>query len=537
MSFFSPLGVVGLLALACSAASQASAPNVVRTPVMLGDTSITIVQEQYARWAGWTASDCAVPINMLNLHRNEETSIRAARQFFTQEPCGGRITFVDHGSASAPVRNVVFSLGGKSYNFDPNRVFTKRGREISLGATGAPEAAVGAYVSTLLSIYGWNATEHVITLHNTGGSYGANSYLPGQSYAAEASRVTVQGGTSTLLFLTRGTTFDCMIASKAIVSLVLQTPDIVNNVVDANEGSLSLFAEVAKKDYINSETYHGVLRDQMLVLKTAVDVCLLKRSTLAVDEIQQKAGTTYCTETSLGRTGVCIASGTTCVGSVKTGASGCGSNQQCCVAGGCTLLTANPPQAGKCISDAQCPSGSGFPSNGGATATGCQSDPAAIKCCTSFAFPPLPAVVKSTSTTRQTTTTTKTTTVTTRTSTTTPTTTSAPTPTTTTSSSSQSLSSSSSSSIPSSSPSSSSSSSFMSSLDLTTTADVGSDTTSAQTGSSTQTTSSLANGETTTATARTLSIATGETTGETASTASMLTLSGLVALAAVALTC
>jgi hypothetical protein len=156
MTFFSPL-VVGLMLLARDVAAQASAPKVVRTPVMLGDTSITIVQEQYARWSGWSASDCAVPINMLNLHRNEETSIRAARQFFTQEPCGGQITFVDHGSASAPVRNVVFSLGGKSYNFDPNRVFTKRGREISLGATGAPEAAVGAYVNTLLSIYGWNS--------------------------------------------------------------------------------------------------------------------------------------------------------------------------------------------------------------------------------------------------------------------------------------------------------------------------------------------------------------------------------------------
>ncbi len=381
-----------LLVVAAALVVWGQETKVERTAVSLGETTVTIVKLVTDRWADWSATDCPVPIRMLNLHANEVTSVHAAKLLLGQEPCGGTIVFLEH--SQPPQRNVEFKLAGTTYSFDPNRIFTRRGREISLGATGAPEQAVAAFVDKLLEVYEWNTTPTIITLHNTGGAYGANSYLAGAQYAAEAARVAIQGGSSTFLFLTRAATYDCVVASKALVSLVLQSPDIVKNVVDANEGSLSLFAETQNKDYVNSETYLGVLRDQFLVLKTVVDVCVLKRETLAPQELRIDAGKKYCRETTAGRTGVCQASGAACVGSVKTAQVGCDAGQVCCVTSGCTRVNVDPPAAGKCIADADCPGGSGFSSNGGAQAIGCQTDAAAIKCCTTFAVPPLPLVAK-----------------------------------------------------------------------------------------------------------------------------------------------
>lgn len=381
------------ISLLLVAAVWGQATKIERTPVMLGETVVTIVKSVTERWAEWSESDCPVPIRMLNLHQNEITSVRAATMLLGQEPCGGSIVFIDH--SQPPQRNVVFKLANASYDFDPNRIFTQRGREITLGASGAPEQAVAAFVAKLLQIYEWDTTTHVITLHNTGGTYGANSYLPGGSYASEASRVVIQGGSSTFLFLTRAATYDCMLASKALVSLVLQSPDIVNNVVEANEGSLSLFAETQKKDYINSETYiNGVLRDQFLVLKTVVDVCMMKRVALAPEELRIDPAKKYCRETTAGRTGVCLPTGSTCVGSIKSAQVGCDAAQVCCVLGGCSRVNVEPAVPGKCVADADCPGGIGFASNGGAQAIGCQTDPVAIKCCTTFAVPPLPLVAK-----------------------------------------------------------------------------------------------------------------------------------------------
>jgi hypothetical protein len=147
--FFSPLLAVGLM-LAREVASQASAPNVVRTPVTLGDTSgHNRARAIRAMERAGRRADCAVPINMLNLasQRRDEHS-RGASVFRNRSRAAAKSPLSTTAAPASPQRNVAFiARRSSSYDFDPNRVFTKRGREISLGATGAPEAAVGAYVS------------------------------------------------------------------------------------------------------------------------------------------------------------------------------------------------------------------------------------------------------------------------------------------------------------------------------------------------------------------------------------------------------
>ena len=95
---------------------------------------------------------------------------------------------------------------------------------MTLGASGAPEALVGQFAATLLGVMRWHETPTVIALHNTNGGYGANSYLPGEAYAAEAEAVLLRAASSSFLFLTRKSTFDCFRDSDALLSLVLQSP-------------------------------------------------------------------------------------------------------------------------------------------------------------------------------------------------------------------------------------------------------------------------------------------------------------------------
>jgi hypothetical protein len=62
----------------------------------------------------------------LNLHENENTSVVAARSFL----------YVNGGSlvkfANGPNRLISFKLSGKTYSFDPNRMFTPEGIKSTL---------------------------------------------------------------------------------------------------------------------------------------------------------------------------------------------------------------------------------------------------------------------------------------------------------------------------------------------------------------------------------------------------------------------
>jgi hypothetical protein len=252
-------------------------------------------------------------------------------------------------------------------------------------------------VSTLLRVYEYDTTDHVVALHNTFGStYGAQSYLPGTSGADEVSAVVIQGGASPHLYLTQRSTYDKLLASKALISMVLQTTDIVNVLKRknaSNQGSMSVFAR--DKNYFNTETVHGVLYDQFLHLKTLVDIVIMQRYTEALPQVRIEPGQKYCYD-RLARTGRCVPTGSKCVGDIKSPQTGCSSTESCCVMGGCTVPGSSgafpgPAAPGNCVADADCPGGAGTPSSAGAI--GCESDAAAIKCCTTWRYAAVPPVV------------------------------------------------------------------------------------------------------------------------------------------------
>ncbi len=87
------------------------------TKYKVGDTTVHIV---VSGSGGYT---------MVALHENESTSVQAAKKVIRQS--GGRLVELQHSKImdedAALKRNVSFTFKGKSYTFDPNRMFTDLG--------------------------------------------------------------------------------------------------------------------------------------------------------------------------------------------------------------------------------------------------------------------------------------------------------------------------------------------------------------------------------------------------------------------------
>ena len=230
---------VKLLSLCAAHAAVNSLIEVFPTP--LGDSSINITRETF------TAIDpSSLPMAFLNLHENENTSVVAVRSFLYMN--GGVLVKLNKGNS----RLVSFYIGSKKYTFDPNRIYTPEGIEATLKYYGSysDDAAeeVAEFAATLLSIYNFDAQSTVLALHNNGGTYGANSYLPGGSYENDAEAVNIVPNTnpSDFYYVVDPVYYNAL--AKAQYNVVLQ-----NNETVTNDGSLSYYAGLQQKPYVNFE--------------------------------------------------------------------------------------------------------------------------------------------------------------------------------------------------------------------------------------------------------------------------------------------
>jgi hypothetical protein len=226
----------------CSALVESQLTNY---PQQLGDTKINITREYFP-----IPSDCKTcnaNLAFLNLHENENTSVVAARAVLLTS--GGSLVRFTHGNS----RLISFKLDGVTYTFDPNRMFTPEGIESTLKTYGpystAAASEVQKFASSLLEIYDFDNQQTVLALHNNGGSYGANSYLPGQTYADDAIAVNIVNGTnpSDFFYVVDWSIYNYL--SEKQYNVVLQNNDTVSN-----DGSLSVYAGMEGKPYINFES-------------------------------------------------------------------------------------------------------------------------------------------------------------------------------------------------------------------------------------------------------------------------------------------
>ena len=210
-------------------------------------------------------------LHALNLHDDESTSVEAAAEVIARR--GGRVVEVVHSGD----RNVTFRVGGRSYEADPNRMFTEAGRARTLGSLSsndpAAEAALEAFADSVLALYTAVRPDVVVTLHNnTPDNYSARSYEPGAQYASDAAAVTVHPGSDPddFFFVTDRALYDALVGEG--FNAVLQDNDAATD-----DGSLSVWAAREGVPYVNVEAQHGHRAEQAAMIDALVGVLESRR--------------------------------------------------------------------------------------------------------------------------------------------------------------------------------------------------------------------------------------------------------------------
>ena len=213
----------------------------------LGDTPIRIV---VTGSGGFT---------LVALHENESTSVAAARQ--VMQTTRGTLIELKHTGA----REITFSLQGKRYSIDPNRMFTDAGIRTNLKGGHSTDAhnAVKRLAGEVVSRLGRRV---IVALHNnTDGRYSVLSYQPGGQYARDARSVYVNPSRDPddFFFVTSKRLFDAL--KQAGHNVVLQSQGVTD------DGSLSVYAARKGIPYVNVEAQNGHLPQQIEMLRILLE--------------------------------------------------------------------------------------------------------------------------------------------------------------------------------------------------------------------------------------------------------------------------
>jgi hypothetical protein len=224
-------------------------------PVALGDTSFTIQITIY---------DSSSKLVFVHLHDDEQTAKSATHSFLEQQ--GGTLISIPNNGA----RLITFPFKGKSYTFDPNRMFTRRGIIESLqifqpfNAKAVPE--VERFANSLLQQIPDGG--YVISMHNnTDHKYSVFSYLPNGTLPGEAAKVYVSKNMDPddFVFTTDPDIFSDL--QKRDISVVLQKKKPATD-----DGSLSILFGRKKKAYTNIEAEHGHFDVQLQLLEAVAAI-------------------------------------------------------------------------------------------------------------------------------------------------------------------------------------------------------------------------------------------------------------------------
>lgn len=244
-------------------------------PTLVGETWINITLETFptpvSASSSASASACAqtqtnmalhqnsapVPLlSFLNLHENENTSVVAVRNFLYFN--GGKLVRFNKGNS----RLVNFVFQNASYTVDPNRIFTPKGIEDTLRTYSNIASnqvisqdlvqQVEGLATALLTVYDLDNVGVVLALHNNGGTYGANSYLPGGPYEHDAAKVYIstERNPSDFFYVIDPAYYEYLSSPGREYNVVLQDDTTVTD-----DGSLSYYCgqNEVNKQYINFE--------------------------------------------------------------------------------------------------------------------------------------------------------------------------------------------------------------------------------------------------------------------------------------------
>jgi hypothetical protein len=225
-------------------------------PVQLGDTTVNIV-EHTADSSGLT---------YVNLHDDENTSVEAVLKAMRRE--GGRLIELQHTGE----RNISFVLGDSAFAFDPNRMFTPKGRRESLAEYSADSVSAGAraevesLADSVLDVLNIETVNVVVAVHNNtdnsrDGNYSALSYTDEGEMANEAlfAYLTDDVDPDDFFFVTERSLYNQF--RNGDFNAVMQ-----DNSQATDDGSLSVYCGQHGVSYVNVEAQHGHLDYQLKML-------------------------------------------------------------------------------------------------------------------------------------------------------------------------------------------------------------------------------------------------------------------------------
>ena len=203
---------------------------------------------------------------LLNLHHNENTAVEAAKRVLSES--GGMLICIENNNE----RFIEFSQNGKTFRFDPNRIFTEAGIKQSLQKQSDqinPSAvkAVRRFAKFIRAKIPSSATTLVAIHNNDEGNLSVASYMRGGEYAREASSVhhAQEHDPDNFFFTTDLSLFRKL--SRAGFNVILQ-----HNKKASDDGSLSVYYGRRKKSYVNVEAESGKLGDQQRMLNAVISM-------------------------------------------------------------------------------------------------------------------------------------------------------------------------------------------------------------------------------------------------------------------------
>lgn len=232
----------------------------------IGDKSIDIVRYMKLE----RESIDSVSHVFVNLHENEDTSVKAAKKYLRKN--GGVI----YQLKQTGHRTITFSNETGSYRFDPNRMFTNEGTRKTLVRFGAFSKPAHQEIMTFSSFFIGVITKHhpryVIALHNnTNDRYSAKSYASGNIYANDADAIHLNPliDPDDFFFTTDSSLYRDLVRYEH--NAVLQ-----NNVDGVDDGSLSIYAGRKDIRYVNIEAEHKHKKEQFHMIQILCDSILTK---------------------------------------------------------------------------------------------------------------------------------------------------------------------------------------------------------------------------------------------------------------------
>lgn len=218
--------------------------NISQKICWLGSTKVIIQKEYYGPGKVF-----------VHVHASETTALDAARKVARAQ--GGQVITLIHQKQ----RDITFKYHGKTFSFDPNRIYTLNGIKKTLFDHDCYDPQAAKIVSHFASqVMASIPRGKVIAVHNNKG-YSLRDYFPHHSLAKDSQNLYVKSRSNfrNFFLVTQAQDFKCI--KKMGFNVVHQARGVTD------DGSMSV--ALASRHYVNVEAAYGQLQQQMIMLNKA----------------------------------------------------------------------------------------------------------------------------------------------------------------------------------------------------------------------------------------------------------------------------